>query len=300
MPTLARAVVQRWKDRTGITEIGFRHTDRCSITREATFVFLDPAHGTSVSIIANSDGSGPFMPGKLALLAPGSICIEQGEFEAKPYLCIAHNPSPVAVAEPVFKWPAKIAAAHFFAETPAEIHRFQLDTLHAWLTTRDVRFDDMKWDGRELRVCYRQQVIDRFQLADLVAQGALPDPNNFNHAGVPYELLLPSSRGSHPVRHDVPGAPFKIGEEITVTLAPDQDDGTLTPEEVSFWNGRKAVVTYFEYSCGCGQSFPADPMIGVEADGHKAEFWKAELSEASNIAALPPAVPAKPAARRRN
>jgi len=37
-------------------------------------------------------------------------------------------------------------------------------------------------------------------------------------------------------------------------------------------------VIYFEYECGCGQTFPGDPMIGIKSsDGKIGEFWKEEL-----------------------
>lgn len=37
-------------------------------------------------------------------------------------------------------------------------------------------------------------------------------------------------------------------------------------------------VIYFEYECGCGQTFPEDPMIGIKSsDGEIDEFWKEEL-----------------------
>jgi hypothetical protein len=42
--------------------------------------------------------------------------------------------------------------------------------------------------------------------------------------------------------------------------------------------GERGVVTYFEYDCGCGQSYPRDPMIGVQfGSGHIDEFWREEL-----------------------
>lgn len=42
--------------------------------------------------------------------------------------------------------------------------------------------------------------------------------------------------------------------------------------------GEQGVIAYFEYGCGCGQSYPNDPMIGVRfASGHIEEFWREEL-----------------------
>ena len=71
--------------------------------------------------------------------------------------------------------------------------------------------------------------------------------------------------------HDVPGAPFKIGDGVkVVSLADDTAD-------VEFL-GQQGQVLYYEYSCGCGQTFPNDPMIGVQFGDRKAEFWKEELA----------------------
>jgi len=42
--------------------------------------------------------------------------------------------------------------------------------------------------------------------------------------------------------------------------------------------GMVGLVEHFEYTCGCGQSYPGDPMIGVRfSDGRSDEFWKEEL-----------------------
>ena len=53
------------------------------------------------------------------------------------------------------------------------------------------------------------------------------------------------------------GAPFKIGDWVEITSLPT--DETF---DKSFC-GETGKVLYFEYDCGCGQSFPSDPMIGV-------------------------------------
>ena len=43
--------------------------------------------------------------------------------------------------------------------------------------------------------------------------------------------------------------------------------------------GKSGTVIYFDYDCGCGQSYPDDPMIGVKfADEEIEEFWKEEIS----------------------
>jgi len=72
---------------------------------------------------------------------------------------------------------------------------------------------------------------------------------------------------------NVVGAPFKVGDQVEITLLPK--DETF---DMSFL-GKIGVVLYFEYDCGCGQTFPNDPMIGVQfSDGRLEEFWKEEIS----------------------
>jgi hypothetical protein len=46
--------------------------------------------------------------------------------------------------------------------------------------------------------------------------------------------------------------------------------------------GKIGIVAFLEYSCGCGQTFPGDPMVGVQfADGTTEEFWREELDYAA-------------------
>lgn len=73
---------------------------------------------------------------------------------------------------------------------------------------------------------------------------------------------------------DVTGAPFRIGQRVRVVTITDEtgDVGSL---------GREGAVSYFNYTCGCGQTFPGDPMIGVVFNNLTAEFWKEEIQLAS-------------------
>jgi hypothetical protein len=74
---------------------------------------------------------------------------------------------------------------------------------------------------------------------------------------------------------DVPGAPFKIGTSVRVARLADETANRA-------WLGRTGTVKFFNYDCGCGQSFPDDPMIGVELPSGKVEeFWKEELRPVS-------------------
>ena len=73
------------------------------------------------------------------------------------------------------------------------------------------------------------------------------------------------------IQRDIRGAPFKIGDCVRVMSGTDE---TFDPRFV----GRVGTVHYFEYECGCGQSYPDDPMIGVQFRGGEGEeFWKEEL-----------------------
>ena len=70
---------------------------------------------------------------------------------------------------------------------------------------------------------------------------------------------------------NVLGAPLRIGAQVRVVKLVD-GTGNRT------WLGRTGTVKFFDYDCGCGRSFPNDPMIGVESCGGKIEqFWKEEL-----------------------
>ena len=59
------------------------------------------------------------------------------------------------------------------------------------------------------------------------------------------------------IYHDVRGAPFEIDDRVRILNSKDE---TLSSRFV----GRIGFVKYLEYGCGCGQSYPGDPMIGVQ------------------------------------
>jgi hypothetical protein len=81
------------------------------------------------------------------------------------------------------------------------------------------------------------------------------------------------SIGLKPIKYDIDGAPFRIDNAVQVLNNPNNDE-TFNCE----FSGKKGTVVYYEYDCGCGQSYPNDPMIGVRfADKKVAEFWKEEL-----------------------
>lgn len=88
------------------------------------------------------------------------------------------------------------------------------------------------------------------------------------------KAVLPKAR---PIQVFTPGAPYQPGDEVVV-VASAEAKGSLT--DVSGYIGRGGKVEHLEYSCGCGQHYPDDPMIAVrfpEGDGQ--EFWKEELGE---------------------
>lgn len=73
---------------------------------------------------------------------------------------------------------------------------------------------------------------------------------------------------------DVVGVPFKRGDEVRVLDNPNLDS-TFDEQYI----GKIGSVVHFDYDCGCGQSFPTDPMIGVMFSDFKVEeFWKEELA----------------------
>jgi hypothetical protein len=73
------------------------------------------------------------------------------------------------------------------------------------------------------------------------------------------------------IRQSVKNAPFQIGEFIKVVYATDE---TFNHR----FMGRIGIIVHYDYSCGCGQSYPKDPMIGVQfANGKKEEFWAEEI-----------------------
>lgn len=77
-----------------------------------------------------------------------------------------------------------------------------------------------------------------------------------------------------PAREPVLGAPHQPGDVVRVIASaePSIELG------VHAFVGRSGVVEHLEYSCGCGQSYPGDPMIGVRfPDGMIQEFWREEL-----------------------
>jgi antirepressor CarS-like protein len=82
------------------------------------------------------------------------------------------------------------------------------------------------------------------------------------------------------IKTDVRGAPFKIGTSVRVVRLADETANRA-------WLGRTGSVKFFSYDCGCGQTYPSDPMIGVELPSGKVEeFWKEELRPVSRRVCL--------------
>ena len=75
-----------------------------------------------------------------------------------------------------------------------------------------------------------------------------------------------------PIYEKVEGSPHQP-KDIVVVL--EFSDETGDQEFI----GKIGVVEYLEYSCGCGQSYPNDPMIGIRfPDGFLIECWSEEIS----------------------
>jgi hypothetical protein len=93
------------------------------------------------------------------------------------------------------------------------------------------------------------------------------------HINLFLRVLRANMCKANPLFHNVKGAPFEIGDKVLVLDNPNIDE-TFNP----VFGLRRGLIVYFEYSCGCGQNFPEDPMIGIEfEDGRTEEFWKEEL-----------------------
>lgn len=76
-----------------------------------------------------------------------------------------------------------------------------------------------------------------------------------------------------PRKFNIDGAPYRIGDVVVVLDNPNRDT-TFN----CVYSGKQGVIEHFEYDCGCGQSFPEDPLVGVRFSDQKiAEFWKDEL-----------------------
>ncbi|WP_437315557.1 hypothetical protein [Sorangium sp. So ce385] len=72
----------------------------------------------------------------------------------------------------------------------------------------------------------------------------------------------------------VPGAPFQPRETVHVVDAVDREI-----HDVARFIGSARTVVYLSYDTECGQSYPADPRIGVRLDTGAIEtFWPEELS----------------------
>tara|TARA_R110002072_G_scaffold113322_1_gene242728 strand:+ start:589 stop:822 length:234 start_codon:yes stop_codon:yes gene_type:complete len=66
---------------------------------------------------------------------------------------------------------------------------------------------------------------------------------------------------------------ISIGDEILVLQNPNNDE-TFRVE----LSGQQGMVKYFDFECGCGQTYPNDPMIGVQFNsGVVEEYWKEEI-----------------------
>jgi hypothetical protein len=80
-----------------------------------------------------------------------------------------------------------------------------------------------------------------------------------------------NATGAKHIHTDVLGAPYRIGTPVRVVQLVDETGNRR-------WLRRIGVVKYFDYYCGCGQTYPDDPMIGVESRrGNVEQFWKEEL-----------------------
>jgi len=76
---------------------------------------------------------------------------------------------------------------------------------------------------------------------------------------------------ANPIYHDIADAPFKIGQAVRVVRLLDE---TADPKFLLC----VGVVFSYEYNCGCGQTYPGNPMVGVAFGDLLEEFWPNELA----------------------
>jgi len=81
-----------------------------------------------------------------------------------------------------------------------------------------------------------------------------------------------------PIYDRVEGSPFQPGDHVMVVSATDSEI-----HDISEYIGSTGVVVYLEYSCGSGQTYPNDPMIGVSLSGVVEEFWSEELNGVGGV-----------------
>lgn len=69
---------------------------------------------------------------------------------------------------------------------------------------------------------------------------------------------------------NVIGAPYSINARVKIGKGSDDAfDKKL--------KGKTGKIVYYNYERGTGQTFPADPLIGVNINGRISSFWKEEL-----------------------
>jgi len=79
---------------------------------------------------------------------------------------------------------------------------------------------------------------------------------------------------ARPIYVRTEGAPYQPGQRVLVVASIEPPEVA----DVSEYIGLTGTVEHLEYSCGCGQKYPGDPMIGVRfQDGRLEEFWFEEL-----------------------
>ncbi|RJP49886.1 MAG: hypothetical protein C4586_06720 [Anaerolineaceae bacterium] len=77
---------------------------------------------------------------------------------------------------------------------------------------------------------------------------------------------------SKPIYEKVEHSPYQPKDKVVILGFSDE---TGDQEFI----GEIGIVEYLEYSCGCGQSYPNDPMIGIKFfDGSLIECWSEEIS----------------------
>ena len=95
------------------------------------------------------------------------------------------------------------------------------------------------------------------------------------------EILAKLEANQRTITELVEGAPFQVGQRVTVISMADE---TALP----YYLGMVGTVVSLHYNAGCGDHYPNDTMIEVSFPGEAPEvFWHEELALAVAVTQFP-------------
>lgn len=75
------------------------------------------------------------------------------------------------------------------------------------------------------------------------------------------------------ITHNIKEIKFKINQNIKVINLIDKTGNR-------YYLNKIGLIKYFNFDCGCEQTFPHNPMIGIKFfNGKIEEFWKEEITK---------------------